>query len=142
MKLIRFESKLDMDSCERFLSSRVIAPKELGINWLTAKDHKMFLYYEDGTTQSRSNEYQWGKSYFYGRIKSKKGKTIIRGSIFSVPFSTIFSVIWVVLLIYQREFVSATVITSYQLFWHIHERKNRNRIAEYLLRVFESADEV
>lgn len=138
MRLVNFESELDMDACESFLSSRLIAAKEPGVNWLTAKDGKMFLYYEDDL-RTRHGDRGLVKTYFYGRVKRKKDKTIIQGLIFSAPFLSVYLIaVSVLYYAFMRDFVSILIATSFVLIKHIFERKNRKSINDYLMRVFES----
>ena len=140
MRLVNFESELDMDACERFLSSRLIAAKEPGVNWLTAKDGKMFLYYEDDI-RTRHGDRGLVKTYFYGRVKRKKDKTIIQGLIFSAPFLSVYLIAASVLCCaFMMDLASVLISIAVVLIKHILERKNRKSINDYLMRVFESVN--
>lgn len=142
MRLIKFASKLDIDSCERILSSGMISSGDLGINWLKSDNGRMFCYYEDGKRTSRGS-YQMVKSYFYGRVKSKNQGLVVSGVIFSAPLLT---AVLIALMAFSfcfdftGEIIPLLLYVTLLLWVQISERKNRNSIAEYLIRVFESAD--
>ncbi len=143
MRLIKFASKLDMDFCEKFLGSRMISSGDLGIKWLMSDNGRMFFYYEDGKRTSRGS-HQMVKSYFYGRVKSKNQGTVVSGVVFSAPLLTAVLIALMAFsfcIDFTGELIPLLLYIALLLWVQISERKNRNSIAEYLMRVFESADE-
>lgn len=142
MKLINLKIKLSSQECERFLNTRVVSKSNIGINWGCSANNKLILLYEDGTRTIRG-DFQLLKSYFFGKIKNKKGKSYLSGVIISGPVISILSILSMLVFFYFLIHSSAiemlvpiVSLSVFTLWVFIDEKKNRDQIESYLRNIF------